>query len=124
MPHRRPLYAKLPSNFNRTGRGLWACLGVNIFNPILNIPSIIDYTGAGSGGKRRLFPAEMYDSCPLPILKPDPYTSGIGLRLMKGIIRRWAEIDRVVTQMLGVGWSLGTANRRAAATAARAGGRA
>ena len=68
----------------------------------------------------------IYDSCPLPILKPDPYTSGIGLRLMKGIIRRWAEIDRVVTQMtmLGVGWSLGTANRRAAATAARAGGRA
>ena len=30
----------------------------------------------------------MDDSCPLPILKPDPYTSGIGLRLMKGIIRR------------------------------------
>ena len=66
----------------------------------------------------------IYDSCPLPILKADPYTSGIGLRLMKGIIRRWAEIDRVVTQMLGVGWSLGTANRRAAATPARAGGRA
>ena len=92
MPHRRPLYAKLPSNFNRTGRGLWAYLGVNIFNPILNNPSIIDYTGAGSGGKRGGFPAELDDSCPLPILKADPYTSGIGLRLMKGIIRRWRKL--------------------------------
>lgn len=66
----------------------------------------------------------MYDSCPLPILKPDPYTSRIGLRLTKGIIRRWAEIDRVVTQMLGVGWNLATENMLALATLAGSGGQA
>ena len=66
----------------------------------------------------------IYDSCPLPILKPDPYTSRIGLRLAKGIIRRWAEIYRVVTLMPGVGWNLATENMRALATPAGAGGRA
>ena len=66
----------------------------------------------------------IYDSCPLPILKPDPYTSRIGLRLTKGIIRLWAEIYRVVTLMPGLDWIPGTGDMPALATPAGAGGRA
>ena len=66
----------------------------------------------------------IYDSCPLPILKPDPYTSRIGLRLTKGIIRLWAEIYRVVTLMPGLGWNLATKNMLVLAAPAGGGGRA